>query len=98
MNRSLLYTFLIALLLLVQYHLWFSKRGLVDVWRSKKQIAAQTEKNLRLEKINDELHQDVLRLKKGGDVIEEQARSELGMLKPGEVFYRAVEMKLPPRE
>ena len=35
-------------------------------------------------------------LKRGQAAVEERARAELGMIKPGEVFYRVVEPATPP--
>jgi cell division protein FtsB len=35
-------------------------------------------------------------LKSGESAVEERARSELGMIKPGEKFYRVVEPVPPP--
>ncbi|HAL22358.1 MAG TPA: cell division protein FtsB, partial [Stenotrophomonas sp.] len=40
---------------------------------------------------NDALAAEVKDLKEGQAAIEERARSELGMIKPGEKFYRVVE-------
>ena len=37
-------------------------------------------------------------LKSGTEAIEERARSELGMIKPGEVFYQVVEPETPAKE
>jgi cell division protein FtsB len=35
-------------------------------------------------------------LKKGLDAIEERARSEMGMIKEGEVYYQVIEPKKDP--
>ena len=40
---------------------------------------------------NDALAAEVQDLKSGEAAVEERARSELGMIKPGETFYRVVE-------
>lgn len=90
MPRSLLFIILVVTLLFIQYQLWFAKRGLVEVWHNKKEITIETEKNNALAERNKRLRAEVIRLKKSGSEIEEQARSELGMLKQGETFYRTV--------
>ena len=47
--------------------------------------------NLRLQQRNEALAAEVEDLKSGGAAVEERARSELGMIKPGETFYRVVD-------
>ena len=44
-----------------------------------------------LQQRNDALAAEVEDLKSGEAAVEERARSELGMIKPGETFYRVVE-------
>ena len=47
--------------------------------------------NTGLQERNDALAAEVEDLKSGEAAVEERARSELGMIKPGEKFYRVVE-------
>lgn len=54
-------------------------------------IAAQQAENARLEQRNLALAADVAELKSGEAAVEDRARAELGMIKPGETFYRVVE-------
>jgi cell division protein FtsB len=44
-----------------------------------------------LKKRNETLSAEVDDLKHGDEAIEERARSELGLIKPGETFYQVVE-------
>ena len=62
------------------------------------QVAHQTQDNEGLRQRNQALAAEVKDLKDGEAAIEERARSELGMIKPGETFYRVVEdaPPLPP--
>ena len=55
------------------------------------QVANQERDNEGLQQRNDALAAEVKDLKEGQSAIEERARSELGMIKPGEKFYRVVE-------
>ena len=55
------------------------------------QVANQKRDNDGLQQRNDSLAAEVQDLKDGEAAIEERARSELGMIKPGEKFYRVVE-------
>ena len=83
---------LLALLLAgLQYTLWLGNGGHQDVAALRRQVATQQVENLRLQERNNALAAEVEDLKSGEAAIEERARSELGMVKPGETFYRVVE-------
>ncbi len=83
---------LAALILLLQYPLWFGKGGWLKVWDLNRQVEAQKEINQKLHERNAALDAEVRDLKQGTDAIEERARSELGMIKRNEVFYQVVGM------
>ncbi len=80
-----------VLLLLLQYSLWLGRGGVRDVANLKSQIAAQEAENAKLEARNNALLAEVMDLKQGMDAIEEIARSEMGMLRQGEVFFQVLE-------
>lgn len=80
-----------VLLLLVQYSLWFGKGGFRDVANLEQQIAAQKKENAKLEARNGALMAEVMDLKQGMDAIEEIARSEMGMVREGELFFQVLE-------
>lgn len=82
---------LIALLVVLQYPLWFGTGGLFAVWELKREIAAQREENARLRERNQALTAEVVDLKQGLAAIEERARVELGMIKKGETFYQVID-------
>ena len=83
---------LLALLLAgLQYTLWLGNGGHQEVAALRQQVATQQVENLRLQERNNALAAEVQDLKSGEAAIEERARSELGMVKPGETFYRVVE-------
>lgn len=86
---------LIALLALLQYKLWFGNGGERDVQSLRRQVASQAHANQGLQQRNDALAAEVADLKSGEAAIEERARSELGMIRPGETFYRVVEDRTP---
>ena len=58
-------------------------------------IQAQTEENVALNERNRALEADVTDLKNGLMAIEERARSEMGMIRPDETFYRILDQPLP---
>ena len=84
---------LVALLAWLQYRLWFGGGGEGEVRALQQQVQKQARDNGGLQQRNDALAAEVKDLKNegGGEAIEERARSELGMIKPGETFYRVVD-------
>src|SRR3546814_21051793 len=86
-----------ALLAWLQYRLWFGHGGAGDVRALSQQVEQQRRDNGGLQQRNDALAAEVAELKSedGGAAVEERARSELGMSKPGETFYRVVEDRRP---
>jgi cell division protein FtsB len=79
---------LLALVVLLQWPLWFGKGGWLRVWDVDRRLAAQREVNLRLEIRNAGLEAEVKDLKSGYEAVEERARFELGLIKPDEMFVQ----------
>lgn len=79
---------LVALIVLLQYPLWLGKGGWLRVWDMDRQLTEQREVNQTLEARNAGLDAEVRDLKTGFDAIEERARYELGLVRPGEVFVQ----------
>ena len=82
---------LAVLLALLQYRFWFGPGNSGEVMMLEAQVANQKRDNDGLQQRNDALAAEVKDLKEGEAAIEERARSELGMIKPGEKFYRVVD-------
>jgi cell division protein FtsB len=82
---------LVLLLGWLQYRLWFGSGSAGEVAALATQVEHQRRENGGLEERNAALGAEVRDLKEGVAAVEERARSELGMVKPGEVFYRVVE-------
>ena len=82
---------LVVLLAFLQYKLWLGSGGQREVAALRAQVAKQDAENRRLQQRNEALKAEVDDLKSGEAAVEERARSELGMVKPGEVFYRVIE-------
>ena len=81
---------LTALILLLQYPLWLGKGGWLKVWDIDQQVEAQKKINQQTQARNAVLDAEVRDLKQGTEAIEERARSELGMVKPDEVFFQII--------
>ena len=86
---------LLGLLAALQAKLWFGAGGLPDARRLEQTVREQRADNARLQQRNDALAAEVEDLKSGEAAVEERARAELGMVKPGETFYRVVEPHPP---
>ncbi len=88
---ALLVLVLALLLAALQYKLWYGSGGQDEVLALRAQVAQQAAENRRLQARNDALAAEVADLKSGGPAVEERARSELGLVKPGETFYRVID-------
>ncbi|KGM57013.1 cell division protein FtsB [Lysobacter arseniciresistens ZS79] len=88
---GVLLVLLAAMLVLLQYRLWLGEGGRRSVASLEQRVDEQSRENDGLKERNDALAAEVEDLKSGEAAVEERARSELGMIKPGETFYRVVE-------
>jgi cell division protein FtsB len=61
------------------------------VWELGQGVNAQRALNEQLRARNSALDAEVRDLKQGYEAIEERARSDLGMVKPDEVFFQLVD-------
>ena len=91
----LLALLLLALLAWLQYRLLFGEGGAVAAAGLQEKVDRQIVENRGLRQRNEQLAAEVENLKSGEAAAEERARSELGMIKPGETFYRVVEPPAP---
>ena len=87
---------LIALIVLLQYPLWFGDGGWLKLWSLGGEVARQQELNDKLRVRNETISAEVRDLKEARDAIEERARGELGMIRSDEVFVRVVPAQTPP--
>jgi cell division protein FtsB len=79
-----------ALLIAVQWPLWFGKGGWLRVWDLQRSIAAQQRTNADLAARNAVLAAEVRSLKEGREAIEERARHELQMTRSDEILFQLV--------
>ncbi len=79
---------LVALLALVHAQLWFGKGGVPHTMGLRAELEAQRKVNDAARERNQRLAAEVTDLKEGLEMVEERARSELGMLKPDELLVQ----------
>jgi cell division protein FtsB len=94
----LLIAILVVLMLVLQYRLWVGKGSLAEVGNLKQEISDLEQELVSLRERNRALQAEVEDLRSGNAAIEERARSELGMIKEGEVFYQVIESQAKPHE
>jgi cell division protein FtsB len=85
------YVLLIVLMAVLLTKLWFGQGNWRQVEDLRAQVAAQKKENDELLRRNKALAAEVKDLKSGVEAVEERARNEMGMIKPGETFYRVVD-------
>jgi len=89
---------LLALLIWLQYKIWLQDGGVPEVLQLQQEVEQVKGEVQRLQERNASLDAEVKDLKKGLDAIEERARSEMGMIKQGEVYYQVIEPKPEPEQ
>jgi len=86
--RSPLPFILLALLLVLQGQLWLGRGSLPEVWSLREQLQNQRTQNQAAQMANDRLRAELSDLQEGLEMVEERARSEIGMVKPNEIFVQ----------
>jgi cell division protein FtsB len=66
----------------------FGERGFIHLYRMEKERQVYQEKIRELEKANQELLEQIERLRNDEDYIESEARRELGLVRENEIIYR----------
>lgn len=77
----------LVLLALVLYSFWFGESGHFAARRLAQQVAEEEQRTAALAERNRALAVEVAALKEGLDAVEARARTDLGMVAPGETFY-----------
>ncbi|MBY0484197.1 cell division protein FtsB [Nitrosomonas sp.] len=92
---KLLSFILLLLIAAMQYPLWYGKASWLKVWQADQDVVTARENNLILQNRNNKLEAEVNDLKQGLEAIEERARSDLGMIKEGEILFQIVKSTSP---
>jgi cell division protein FtsB len=81
---------LVGLLAAVQAQLWLGRGSVGDVAQMQQKLDDQKTRNAEAQQANERLAAEVRDLQEGLEMVEEKARSELGMVKPNEVLVQIV--------
>ncbi|MDH3695661.1 MAG: cell division protein FtsB [Gammaproteobacteria bacterium] len=81
---------LVVMLVMLNATLWFGDKGVADLHQLSRTVDAAKQENQTLKDRNQTLRAEVSDLKTGLNVIEQRARTELGMIKKNETFYQIV--------
>ena len=88
MRSRLLLVILLALLAALQAQLWLGRGSIPRVSAMKSELNQRKTANAQAGEANERLASEVHDLKEGLDMVEEKARSELGMVKQGEIYVQ----------
>ena len=80
--------YLIVFVLLMGLLITFGDKGLVDNYMMKEKLAALRNTNEQMTHKNEELKKKIVLLRNDLRYIEMVARSEIGMVKKGDIIYR----------
>ena len=88
MRNRLVPVILIALLVILHGQLWFGRGSVPNVSKLQSALDTQKNKNAQASLANHRLSAEIRDLKEGLEIVEEKARSELGMVKNNEIFVQ----------
>ena len=80
-------TLLILTLMVMQQQIWFGDSGYFERKALAQRHAEQQQRTQMLIQRNAKMAAEILALKNDAEAFESRARTELGMVKDGEVFY-----------
>jgi cell division protein FtsB len=86
-NRRVLVTILLLVLVMI-FFTFFGNKGLLQVYRLRRELKEIERVNTELRQENDKLRAEIDNLRTNKKYIEELARRELGLVKRGEIVYQ----------
>jgi cell division protein FtsB len=84
---------LFALLCILQVQIWWGRGSVHNVSKLAQQLQEQRRLNAQARQTNERLSAEVSDLREGLEIVEDRARSELGMVKPNELFIQIIQGK-----
>jgi len=86
-NKRVLITVLMLVLVMI-FFTFFGEKGLLQVYRLRKELKEIERVNMELRQENERLRAEIGNLRTNKKYIEELARRELGLVKKGEIVYQ----------
>jgi len=86
-----IFIILIIALVVLQHKLWLGDGNIIQWIHLEKKLTVHQKENDLLAARNKALEADIKELKSGDQALEEQARTELGMIKKGETYYQFID-------
>lgn len=88
MSKNRITWILLALLAIVHAQLWFGRGSVPNISHLRLQLEELKKQNEQAHLANERLASQVSDLKEGLEIVEEKARSEIGMVKPHEIYVQ----------
>ena len=79
---------LLVLLVVLHGQLWWGRGSVTHVRQMQQKLNELKLSNAQAQAANERLAAEVTDLKEGLEMVEEKARSELGMVKPNEIYVQ----------
>jgi cell division protein FtsB len=93
MGARLASLLLVGLLVVLHAQLWFGRGSVPAVAEMQRKLQEQHQANAQAQQANERLAAEVRDLREGLEMVEEKARTELGMVRPNEIFVNVVTPK-----
>ncbi len=82
---------LLAICCFLLYDIWFGRNGVEQYEETAQALQLAKIRVDKLTRINEGIRDEIVDLQQGNLAVEDRARSELGMIKPEETFYRVID-------
>ncbi len=86
-NKRVLVTILLLVSVMI-FFTFFGDKGLLQVYRLRRELKEIERVNMELQQENDRLRAEIDNLRTNKKYVEELARRELGLVKKGEIVYQ----------
>lgn len=96
MFRKLLIPMLIILFVVLQYKLWVGEGSLAEVATLERDIEVQQQAIEEMKKRNMAMQAEIDSFKNDQEAVEARARSDLGMIREGEVYFQIPDKEKKP--